>query len=193
MNPAAAQAMGRMRPLLLVLLLAVAAAPSALAAPLGLSVQLKPGGFVEVSVVDSAGQGGARAIELVAPDGRRFGALQTRRDQVFAHRGPTGTYFDTGGSRYEHHPLFGYYDARDPRCDPGFGANGAFARQGLFMPPLGCALHQTRPDALARTTARILLGNLDEFSRDWPQWRLRITYGDGGILEYPVPGLPYGS
>jgi hypothetical protein len=168
-------------PVLAVALLATSA--PALAVPEGVNVAIRPGGFVEVSVVDRES---VRAVELVAPDGGSFRPIQTSREAVIARYGPGGPTYEPASNYYNYHPWYGFYNEADPFCGDSLGFNS-------LLPSLGCyrSFSWPPPGAHVRNVARFLIGNTRFFQETWTQWRLRIAYSDGRLAEYGVPAVEY--
>jgi hypothetical protein len=170
----------------------LALAGPALAYPEQIYTLLRPGGFVEVAVVDRSP---VRAVALVAPNGQSLQPLQLRKDYVIPLFGPNGWYFDTvpGGPEYRYNPFRGEYGS-DPRCNPEFGINRMFWKRGLAMPPLGCpqAIGAPPRDSRSRSVARFLVGDTAFFQQSVAQWRLRIGYADAAPIEVIVPPIAYG-
>lgn len=169
-----------------VLGLAVSAG-AALADPGISSVQLKPGGFVEVAVIDEEP---VRAMELIAPDGRTIRAISLRKDRVYERQGPSGAYFSDRPA-YVWRPGLPY-GWHDPFWDPWPYNRHSLWGRSVFGPPFW-PVPVPRSKAFTLSTGRILVGDTAAFRQSWPQWRLRIAYDDGRVVEYRVPRIEYQS
>ncbi|MBX6323397.1 MAG: hypothetical protein IRY94_16355 [Rhodospirillaceae bacterium] len=169
------------------LLLLPVPARSAGPLPEQVSATVKPGPVVEVAVIDRQP---VRGVALVTPDGRTLTPISTRHDPVIPYFGPTGRYFDVppSGPDYRYNPFRGEYGS-DPRCNPEFGINRLFSRQGLVMPPLGCPAEQRHRYTFGRTVARFPMDDIAAVQQNWPQWRLRIAHADGRALDLGPPPL----
>jgi hypothetical protein len=149
----------------------------ALANPEQIYTLIRPGGFVEVGVVDRQQ---VRAVELVAPGGQSLKPLQTTNAYVVPVYGPNGWYFDVPD--YSYNPFRGEYGS-DPRCNPEISSLLFCREPAIGSPPR---------DARSRSVARFLVGDTGVFRQTLPQWRLRIAYADAPPLELSVPPIAFG-
>jgi hypothetical protein len=151
-------------------------------------VAVKPGGFVEIAVI---GDERVLAMELVAPDGRRIRSISMAQDKVYERQGPSGPYFaDRPAYIYRPSLGFGY---RDPFWDPWpyrhDYRDGLWGRGTFFGPRWPVPVPRSK--AYSLSTGRILVGDTALFRQTWPDWRLRLAYGDGRVVELRVPSVEY--
>lgn len=162
-------------------------APAALAQNAVVSrVSIKPGGFVEVAVI---GDEQVLAMELVAPDGRRIRSLSMAQDRVYERYGRDGAYLSDRPAYIWRPSPFAWHD---PLWDP-WPYNHGFRHRfwgGHFGAPLWPA-PVPRSRAYALSIGRMLVGDTAYFRQTWPDWQLRLAYGDGRVVELRVPSVEY--
>jgi hypothetical protein len=146
-------------------------------------VSVKPGGFVEIAVV---GDERVLAMELVAPDGRRIRNLSMAQDTVYERYGSGGAYLSDRPAYLWRPRPFGW---GSPFWDPWPGRHG-FWDDGPFFGPFWPA-PVPRSKSYALSVGRILVGDTAYFRQTWPQWHLRLAYGDGRVVELRVPSVEY--
>jgi hypothetical protein len=126
------------------------------------------------------------AMELVAPDGRRIRNLSMAQDTVYERYGSGGAYLSDRPAYLWRPRPFGW---GSPFWDPWPGRHG-FWDDGPFFGPFWPA-PVPRSKSYALSVGRILVGDTAYFRQTWPQWHLRLAYGDGRVVELRVPSVEY--
>jgi hypothetical protein len=146
-------------------------------------VSVKPGGFVEVAVI---GEDEVLAMELVAPDGRRIRSLSMAQDTVYERYGRGGTYLADRPAYIWRPSPFAWHD---PFWDP-WPHRHRFWGNGFYGAPFWPA-PVPRSKAYALSIGRMPVGDTAYFRQTWPDWHLRLAYGDGRVVELRVPSVEY--
>ncbi len=134
---------------------------------------------VQVAVEDRAPVEG---VELVGPGGRVYAALAVQHGDILYDQ-------DRYGYTRGYQP--GYYN---PPYDLRVGAFGSSAGHvgggvGIGIPFYGADETIQRPVAV-KSLARITVEDMDAYKATWQQWRTRIRFAGGRMIEIPAPPPP---
>ncbi|MBX6323398.1 MAG: hypothetical protein IRY94_16360 [Rhodospirillaceae bacterium] len=121
-------------------------------------------------------------VELVGPDGRTYAAPTVEHSQILYDQ-------DRYGYTRGYRP--GYYN---PPYDLRVGAFGSSAGHvaggvGFGIPFYGADETIQRPVGV-KSLARITVDDMNAYEAGWQQWRTRIRFADGRVIEIPAPAPP---